>query len=82
MRKCDASLLKIDGRLRDDLSWFRKQLLLKNKIPLPVNQGRNLFGVADVTGELKAGQCFIQYRDLQIAWAKEYHVLEGNAIAP
>ena len=42
----------------------RKNFLVRNKIPLPVNEARCLFGIADETGKLKSGECFIQYRDL------------------
>ncbi|CAF1186741.1 unnamed protein product [Rotaria sordida] len=41
-----------------------KDNLFSNRIPIPPKDGRNLFGVADETGELKYGQCFIQYTSL------------------
>ncbi|CAF4060655.1 unnamed protein product, partial [Rotaria sordida] len=41
-----------------------KDNLLTNRIPIPPTDGRNLFGVADETGELQYGQCFIQYSTL------------------
>ena len=40
---------------------FRKDNLLSNRIPISPTDGRNMFGVADETGELKYGECFIQY---------------------
>jgi len=43
---------------------FRKDNLLTNRIPIPPTEGRNMFGVADETGELKYGECFIQYSSL------------------
>jgi hypothetical protein len=36
--------------------------LLKNKIPLPQDEARNMFGVVDETGTLEYGQVFIQYK--------------------
>lgn len=39
-----------------------KDDLLKNKIPLPQDEGRNMFGVVDETGTLEYGQVFVQYK--------------------
>jgi hypothetical protein len=56
----------------------RKHFLHRNKIPLPVNYARLLFGIADETGILQPGQCFIQYRDLEFSpRSKTYYVVEG-----
>lgn len=38
--------------------------LLKNKIPLPINEGRFMFGCA-FENQLKAGTCFIRYQILR-----------------
>jgi hypothetical protein len=56
---------------------IRKDNLLRNKIPLPVNEARNMFGVADVTGKLKYGQCFIQYQK-RTKQGTTYTVLKGK----
>jgi hypothetical protein len=56
----------------------RKYFLHRNKIPLPLNQARCLFGIADETGTLKPGECFIQRRELQFdPWSKTYLTIEG-----
>jgi hypothetical protein len=56
---------------------FRKNFLVRNKIPLPLNEARCLFGIADETGKLGPGECFIQFRDLQHSpRSKTYHVVE------
>jgi hypothetical protein len=57
--------------------FLRKENLLRNKIPLPINEARNMFGVADVTGTLKYGQCFIQYQ-IRTNEKKTYKVLKGR----
>ncbi|CAF0876837.1 unnamed protein product [Adineta steineri] len=58
-----------------------KYFLRRNKIPLPLNEARNLFGIADETGKLKPGQCFIQYRNLENSSRSEkYKVHEGSVI--
>jgi hypothetical protein len=57
----------------------RKHFLRRNKIPLPENQARCLFGIADETGTLKAGECFIQYRHLENSlFSKIYDQVEGR----
>ena len=56
----------------------RKHILLRNKIPLPVNEARCLFSLADETGKLQPGECFIQYRVLDDPDSKEYRVVEGQ----
>ncbi len=56
----------------------RKKFLVRNKIPLPVNDARCLFGIADETGKLNPGECFIQYRDLtDIPGSKTYYPVTG-----
>jgi len=56
----------------------RKHFLHRNKIPLPLNEARCLFGIADETQTLKPGECFIQYRDLANSpRSKTYDTVEG-----
>ncbi|CAF1087992.1 unnamed protein product [Didymodactylos carnosus] len=62
------------------LDLCSKENLLRNKIPLPVNEARNLFGVADPTGLLKPGQCFIQYTVISKAKKKTYKVVKGTVL--
>ncbi|UJR11489.1 hypothetical protein I4U23_015669 [Adineta vaga] len=57
-----------------------KEDLLKNKIPLPLNEGRNMFGVVDETGILEYGQVFIQYKDLDSTNENRYIVLTGEVL--
>ncbi|CAF0879967.1 unnamed protein product [Adineta ricciae] len=57
-----------------------KENLLENKIPLPVNEARNMFGVADVTSKLDYGQCFIQYEVESNGDKRTFKVLEGTVI--
>jgi len=52
--------------------------LLKNKIPLPLNEGRNMFGIVDETGTLEYGQVFIQYKDLDSPYDNTFIVLNGK----
>ena len=52
---------------------------MKNKIPLAVNEARNMFGVADVTGTLKYGQCFIQYKKDTTTKTRMYEVVKGKS---
>jgi len=54
---------------------YRKDLLRRNKIPLPVDEARCLFGIADETRSLKQGQCFIQYQTMD---KKSYKVVKGK----
>ena len=51
--------------------------LLKNKIPLPSNEARNMFGVVDETGTLEYGQVFIQYKRLDLSNHSVYTVVTG-----
>ena len=53
----------------------RKDFLCRNRIPLPVDDARYLFGIADETKSLKEGQCFIQYQTMN---KKSYKVVTGN----
>lgn len=57
-----------------------KDDLLKNKIPLPLDEGRNMFGVVDETGTLEYGQVFIQYKDLDPRGGNKYVVVEGKFV--
>ncbi|UJR12729.1 hypothetical protein I4U23_016903 [Adineta vaga] len=51
----------IDIAVQKNASYsLSKDNLITNRIPIPPKDGRNLFGVADETGELKYGECFIQ----------------------
>jgi len=52
--------------------------LLRNRIPLPVDEARNMFGVPDVTGKLTYGQCFIQYEVKSKEKEKTYDVVKGT----
>jgi len=54
---------------------YRKDLLRRNKIPLPVDEARCLFGIADETKSLKPGQCFIQYQTMD---KKSYKIVKGK----
>ncbi|CAF3313037.1 unnamed protein product [Rotaria socialis] len=59
-----------------------KNFLIRNKIPLPLNEARNLFGIADETGILKPGECFIQYRSLKDSSTfDQYVVVTGTVLA-
>jgi hypothetical protein len=49
--------------------------LRRNKIPLPVDEARCLFGIADETRSLKPDQCFIQYQTMD---RKSYKVVKGK----
>jgi len=49
--------------------------LRDNKIPLPVDEARCLYGIADETSSLKEGQCFIQYQTMD---EKSYKVVKGK----
>ncbi len=44
---------------------------------MPIDEARNMFGVADVTGTLKYGQCFIQYQ-IRTKEKRTYKVLKGR----
>ncbi|CAF1090037.1 unnamed protein product [Didymodactylos carnosus] len=55
-----------------------KENLLRNKIPLYANEARNMFGIADETGQLKYGQCFIQYEVK--GRVKSYAVVKGKVL--
>ncbi|CAF0834675.1 unnamed protein product [Adineta steineri] len=54
-----------------------KDLLRRNKIPLPVDEARCLFGIADETRSLKEGQCFIQYQTMD---RKSYKIVTGEVL--
>ncbi|CAF3845173.1 unnamed protein product [Rotaria sordida] len=56
-----------------------RENLLRNKIPLPINEARNMFGVADVTGKLEYGQCFIQYQ-MKTKEKTTYKVVKGTVL--
>ncbi|CAF1643998.1 unnamed protein product [Rotaria sp. Silwood1] len=57
-----------------------KDDLLKNRIPLPLHEARNMFGVADETGTLEYGQVFIQYKNLDPTIDKTYIVVTGDVL--
>ncbi|CAF3947011.1 unnamed protein product [Rotaria sordida] len=57
-----------------------KEDLLKNRIPLPLNEARNMFGVADETGTLEYSQVFIQYKNLDPNIDKTYIVVTGDVL--
>jgi hypothetical protein len=54
--------------------------LLKNKIPLPTYEGRNMFGVVDETGTLEYGQVFIQFKSLDLPNDNVYNIVTGLTI--
>ncbi|KAF8788983.1 RNA-dependent RNA polymerase 1 like protein [Argiope bruennichi] len=61
-------------------SLFQKQIeLLKNKanIEIPVDKGRNMFGVVDDTFTLEYGQVFVQYSDWE---TNQPIVVEGTVV--
>lgn len=55
-----------------------KDDLLRNKIPLPLNEARNMFGVVDETNTLDYGQVFVQYKDMDASDDRSYIVLTGT----
>ncbi|CAF0772211.1 unnamed protein product [Didymodactylos carnosus] len=58
-----------------------KENLLKNRIPIPPKDGRNMFGLADETGQLKYGECFIQYTCLDDESSKgKLRIVEGDVL--
>ncbi|CAF4780552.1 unnamed protein product [Rotaria sp. Silwood1] len=57
-----------------------KNFLIRNKIPLPVNEARCLFGIADETGTLKSGECFIQYRSLENSSTFEKYIVHIGTV--
>ncbi|CAF0758402.1 unnamed protein product [Adineta ricciae] len=54
-----------------------KDFLCRNRIPLPVDEARCLFGIADETNSLKDGQCFIQYKKMGL---KTYDTVKGKVL--
>ncbi|CAF0815277.1 unnamed protein product, partial [Adineta ricciae] len=54
--------------------------LLKNNIPLPLNEARYMFGVVDETKTLKYGQVFIQYKDFDSSDESTYVVVTGDVL--
>ncbi|CAF5001728.1 unnamed protein product, partial [Rotaria sp. Silwood1] len=73
----------LDIALQKKLSYSTsKDNLLSNRIPIPPKDGRNLFGVADETGELKYDQCFIQYTSLDSKddGQRKLHVVTGTVL--
>ncbi|UJR27363.1 hypothetical protein I4U23_008655 [Adineta vaga] len=56
---------------------IRFNFLCRNRIPLPVDEARYLFGIADETNSLKEGQCFIQYQKMN---RKTYEVVTGEVL--
>ncbi|CAF1045461.1 unnamed protein product, partial [Didymodactylos carnosus] len=58
-----------------------KENLLKNRIPIPPKDGRNMFGIPDETGQLKYGECFIQYTCLDGGSSKgKLRIVEGDVL--
>ena len=57
-----------------------KEDLLRNKIPLPINEARNMFGIADETGTLEYGQVFIQYKVFDSTNQHTYEVVTGKCM--
>ncbi|UJR24243.1 hypothetical protein I4U23_027210 [Adineta vaga] len=54
--------------------------LLKNKIPLPSHEARNMFGVVDETGTLEYGEVFIQYKSLDSLIDNVYIIVTGEVL--
>ncbi|CAF3403651.1 unnamed protein product [Rotaria sp. Silwood1] len=71
----DIDRIKDDNRRCGYLN--AKDLLRCNKIPLPVDESRCLFGIADETKSLKEGQCFIQYQTMDKNF---YKVVKGEVL--
>lgn len=67
--------MEISFECEFNIDSFRKDQLLRNKIPLPVDEARCLFGIADETKLLQSGQCFIQYQTMN---KKCYKVVTGT----
>ncbi|CAF1222657.1 unnamed protein product [Adineta steineri] len=70
----------IDIAVQKNASYsLSKDNLITNRIPIPPEDGRNLFGVADETGELKYGECFIQCSSLNAAnnGQRKFRVITG-----
>lgn len=65
-------------RKRDATFASKKEDLFKNKIPIPLDEGRNMFGVVDETGTLEYGQVFIQYQSLNDTDQSPYIVVTGK----
>lgn len=65
-------------RERDRIFASTKDDLFKNKIPIPLDEGRNMFGVVDETGTLQYGQVFIQYQNLNDTDQNPYIVVTGQ----
>ncbi|CAF3334014.1 unnamed protein product [Rotaria socialis] len=73
----------IDIAVQKNMSYsLSKDNLLTNRIPIPPTDGRNLFGIADETGELQYGQCFIQYSALKPTkkGQRKFHVVTGTVL--
>ncbi|CAF1279555.1 unnamed protein product [Rotaria magnacalcarata] len=73
----------IDIAVQKNMSYsLSKDNLLTNRIPIPPTDGRNLFGIADETGELQYGQCFIQYSALNQTnkGRRKFHVVTGTVL--
>ncbi|CAF0893708.1 unnamed protein product [Adineta ricciae] len=81
----DQQPTAIDIAVQKNASYsLSRDNLITNRIPIPPTDGRNLFGIADETGELKSGQCFIQYSLLdstkKTTNQEKFHVLQGTVL--
>ena len=74
----DRSTQNKNERRRDTTFASTKDDLFKNKIPIPLDEGRNMFGVVDETGTLEYGQVFIQYQSLNDTDQGPYIVVTGK----
>ncbi|CAF1065628.1 unnamed protein product [Adineta steineri] len=73
----------IDIAVQKNASYsLSKDNLITNRIPIPPEDGRNLFGIADETGELKYGECFIQCSSLDAAnnGQRKFRVITGTVL--
>ncbi|CAF1143464.1 unnamed protein product [Didymodactylos carnosus] len=57
-----------------------KDDLLKNKIPLPLNEARNMYGAVDETRTLEYGQVFIQYENFDSTQGDRFIVVTGDVL--
>ncbi|CAF4044551.1 unnamed protein product [Rotaria sp. Silwood2] len=67
----DQSVINENQQKYKNANNFR----IRDKIPLPVNEARCLFGIADETGTLKPGECVIQYCSRENSSTSEKYIV-------